>query len=212
MWLKPAKPTGVKRGKAAMLAEHPLKVTSLCCLQIAGLLALAILPSSSASSQKSKENPLAPKPPVSAPPQPEQAAKPARHELTASDVEAFLDGVMPLQLAREDIAGAVISIVKDGKFLFAKGYGYSDVEKKIPVSPEITLFRPGSISKTFTWTALMQQVELDKVNLDHDVNEYIDYKIPATFPKPITVRDVMTHTPCFDYTVVELVVADVNQF
>ena len=195
-----------------MLAEHTLKVTSLCCLQIAGLLALATLPTSSASSQKSKENPLAPKPPVSAPAQPEQAAKPARHELTATDVEAFLDGVMPLHLAREDIAGAVISIVKDGKFLFAKGYGYSDVEKKIPVSPEITLFRPGSISKTFTWTALMQQVELDKVNLDHDVNEYIDYKIPATFPKPITVRDVMTHTPGFDETVEELFVADAKQF
>src|SRR5437667_12708920 len=77
------------------------------------------------------------------------------HEMTADDVSAFLDGLMPQQLAREDIAGAVISVVKDGKILFAKGYGYSDVEKKTPVSPDNTLFRPGSISKLFTWTAVM---------------------------------------------------------
>lgn len=115
---------------------------------------------------------------------------------------------MPLQLAREDIAGAVISVVKDGKVLFAKGYGYSDVEKRTPVSPETTLFRPGSISKTFTWTALMQQVELGKVNLDHDVNEYIDFKIPATYPQPITVRNLMTHTPGLDEAVEDLIATD----
>ena len=78
------------------------------------------------------------------------------HELTASDVEAFLDGIVPLQLERDDIAGATIAIVKDGKLLFAKGYGYSDYEKKKPVSAEETLFRPGSVSKLFTWTAVMQ--------------------------------------------------------
>ena len=59
------------------------------------------------------------------------AAQPSTtHEMTADDVTAFLDGIMPQQLSREDIAGAVVSIVKDGKVLFAKGYGYSDVEKK----------------------------------------------------------------------------------
>src|SRR5690242_16460659 len=69
------------------------------------------------------------------------------HEMTVDDVSAFLDGIMPQQLERENIAGAVISIVKDGKVLFAKGYGYSDVKQKTPVSPDNTLFRPGSISK-----------------------------------------------------------------
>src|SRR5215469_7000450 len=71
-------------------------------------------------------------------------------ELTAADVGAFLDGLMPLQIQRADIAGAVVAVVKDGKLLFAKGYGYSDYEKKVPVSAENTLFRPGSISKLFT--------------------------------------------------------------
>lgn len=129
-------------------------------------------------------------------------------EMTQQDVSAFLDGIMPQQLAREDIAGAVISIVKDGKVIFAKGYGYSDVEKKKPVSPEDTLFRPGSISKLFTWTAVMQLVEQGKLDLDRDVNDYLDFKIPATYPKPITLRNIMTHTPGFEESVQELFVAD----
>src|SRR5690349_9049015 len=70
-------------------------------------------------------------------------------ELTATDVEAFLDGLVPMQLQREDIAGAVIVVVKNGSILFSKGYGYADVKKRMPVSPTGTLFRPGSISKTF---------------------------------------------------------------
>jgi CubicO group peptidase (beta-lactamase class C family) len=129
-------------------------------------------------------------------------------EMTSADVSAFLDGVMPLQLAREDIAGAVIVVVKDGKILFAKGYGYANVEKRIPVSPDATLFRPGSISKLFNWTAIMQQVEQGKLDLDRDVNEYLDLKIPPTFPKPITLRDIMTHTAGFEETAQELFVAD----
>jgi len=129
-------------------------------------------------------------------------------EMTSADVSAFLDGVMPLQLAREDIAGAVIVVVKDGKILFAKGYGYANVEKRIPVSPDTTLFRPGSISKLFNWTAIMQQVEQGKLDLDRDVNDYLDLKIPPTFPKPITLRDIMTHTAGFEETAQELFVAD----
>jgi len=70
--------------------------------------------------------------------------------MTAADVEAFLDGFVPMQLERENIAGAVVLVVKDGKVLFARGYGYGDVEKKTPVSVDATLFRPGSISKLFT--------------------------------------------------------------
>ena len=143
-------------------------------------------------------------------PKPENAPASATsgHEMTPQDVSAFLDGLMPQQLAREDIAGAVISIVKDGKVLFARGYGYSDVEKKKPVSPDDTLFRPGSISKLFTWTSVMQLVEQGKLDLDRDVNDYLDFKIPATYPKPITLRNIMTHTPGFEETVKQLFVAD----
>ena len=130
--------------------------------------------------------------------------------LTAPYIEAFLDGVLPLQLRREDVAGAVVVVVKDGKVLFQKGYGFSDVAKRTPVSPDATLFRPGSISKLFTWTAVMQLVEQHKLDLDRDVNDYIDFKIPATYPQPIALRNIMTHTPGFEETAKELFVPDVK--
>jgi CubicO group peptidase (beta-lactamase class C family) len=127
------------------------------------------------------------------------------HELTAADVHAFLDGFVPMQLEREDIAGAVVLVVKDGAIFFAKGYGYSDVDKKTPVTVDATLFRPGSISKLFTWTAVMQLVEQGKLDLDRDVNEYLDFKIPPKFGKPITLRQIMTHTPGFEEQVKDLI-------
>ncbi len=97
-------------------------------------------------------------------------------EMTASDVGAFLDGIIPQQLAREDIAGATIAIVKDGKILFAKGYGYADVKNKKPFVAEETIFRPGSVAKLFTRTAVMQLHEQGKLDLDKDINEYLDFK------------------------------------
>lgn len=134
-------------------------------------------------------------------------AGPAR-ELTSQDVEAFLDGLMPAQLERENIAGAVIAVVKDGKVLFAKGYGYADMEKRQPVTADATLFRPGSISKLFTWTSVMQLVEQGKLDLDKDVNSYIDFQIPPAHGKPITLRDIMTHTAGFEETARDLFAAD----
>jgi len=132
------------------------------------------------------------------------------HELTAEDIGAFLDGFMPQQIEHADIAGAVIAVVKDGKLLFAKGYGYADVAKKVQISPETTLFRPGSISKLFTWTAVMQQVELGKLDLDRDVNDYLDFKIPPAFGKPITLRNIMTHSTGFEETGKDLFVGSAD--
>ncbi|HZU45511.1 MAG TPA: serine hydrolase domain-containing protein [Terriglobales bacterium] len=156
--------------------------------------------------QKPQTNPLAPKAkPVE---HAEQVPQAGTHAMTPDDVSAFLDGIMPQQLGSHDVAGVVISIVKDGKVLFAKGYGFSDVAKRTPVSADGTLFRPGSISKLFTWTAVMQLVEQGKLDLDRDVNDYLDYKIPPAFGKPITLRNVMTHTPGFEEAIQELFVAD----
>ena len=115
-------------------------------------------------------------------------------ELTRGDVEAWLDGYLPYALDNGDIAGAVVVVVKDGQVLLQKGYGYSDIEKRTPVDPAGTLFRPGSVSKLFTWTAVMQLVEQGKLDLDADVNQYLDFKIPSPDNKPMTLRQVMTHT------------------
>ncbi len=120
------------------------------------------------------------------------------HELTAADVETFLDGIVPLQLAREDVAGATVAVVKNGKLLFAKGYGYADVKNKKLVIAAETLFRPGSISKLFTWTAVMQLVEQGKLDLGKDVNEYLDFKIPEAFGQPISLKNILTHTAGFE--------------
>jgi CubicO group peptidase (beta-lactamase class C family) len=126
------------------------------------------------------------------------------HELTAQDLEAFLDGIVLLQLERDDIAGATIAVVKDGKLLFAKGYGYADYEKKKPVSAEETLFRPGSTSKLLTWTAVLQLVEQGKLDLDRDVNAYLDFKIPDAYGQPITLKNLLTHTPGFEEQIKDL--------
>ena len=129
-------------------------------------------------------------------------AKPsAAHSLTAEDVGAWLDGLIPYGIDRGDIAGAEVVVVKNGRVLFERGYGVADVKSRNPVDPKRTLFRPGSISKLFTWTAAMQLVEQHKLDLDRDVNVYLDFKIPPAFGKPVTLRNLMTHTPGFEETI-----------
>jgi len=110
-------------------------------------------------------------------------------------------------LARGDIAGGAIVVVKDGDVLFAHGYGYAALKTRTPVSPDTTLFRIGSVSKLFTWTAVMQLVKQHKLDLDRDINGYLDFKIPPRFGKPVTLRDLMTHTAGFEDTTRDLLPA-----
>jgi CubicO group peptidase (beta-lactamase class C family) len=131
--------------------------------------------------------------------------------LTAADVNAWLDGFLPYALARGDIPGAVVVVVKDGQVVTQRGFGYSNVAKRTPVDPRTTLFRPGSISKLFTWTAVMQQVEQGKLNLDADVNQYLDFQIPPFDGKPITLRHILTHTAGFEEQVKDIIVTDPKQ-
>jgi CubicO group peptidase (beta-lactamase class C family) len=86
-------------------------------------------------------------------------ARPTTRPMTREDLESFVDGIMSQRLERDNIAGAAIAVVKDGAVLFEKGYGYADVEKRIPVQAERTQFGIASISKTFTAKAVMQLVE-----------------------------------------------------
>ena len=132
--------------------------------------------------------------------EPEQGVIEGTQEFASpAEVEAFLDGLMYAHMKENHIAGATFAMVKDGAIFFKKGYGYADIEKKIPVSADTTMFRPGSVSKLFTWTAAMQLFEQGKLNLDADVNTYLkDFKIPDTFPQPITMKNLMSHTPGFE--------------
>ena len=133
---------------------------------------------------------------------------PAGHALLRADVEGWLDGFMPYALEHGDVAGAVVAVVKDREVVLVKGYGVSNVATRAPVDPDKTLFRPGSTSKLFTWTAVMQLVETGKLNLDHDINEYLGFKIPNREDGPITLRHVMTHTAGFEEAIKELIVED----
>lgn len=130
------------------------------------------------------------------------------HALTRMDLEPWLDGFLPYALQRGDVAGAVVVVVKDGKILLQKGYGYADVAAHKPVDPARTLFRPGSVSKLFTWTAVMQLVEQGKLDLDADINTYLDFKIPPYEGKPVTLRNLMTHTAGFDEAQRALITSD----
>jgi len=129
------------------------------------------------------------------------AAPSSAHDLNKADVDTWLDGYMPYALKAGGIPGAVVVVVKDGQPLTMRGFGYSDVNAGKPVDPETTLFRPGSVSKLFTWTAVMQLVQAGKLDLDKDVNAYLDFKIPPKDGKPVTLRNLMTHTPGFGETV-----------
>ncbi|MFW6140531.1 MAG: serine hydrolase domain-containing protein [Acidobacteriota bacterium] len=115
------------------------------------------------------------------------------------DLEKFVDGIMAVHIADKHIAGAAFSAVKDGKIWLTKGYGWADISQNKAVEPEKTLFRPGSISKLFTWTAVMQLYEQDKIDLHQNINQYLKgFQIPETFQKPITMAHLMSHTPGFE--------------
>ena len=151
---------------------------------------------------KATEAPVAPESAAAAP-------MPTSPQLTREDLEAWLDGFLPFALARGNIAGGIVVVVKDGQVLLQKGYGYADVEKKKRVDPEATLFRPGSVSKLFTWTAVMQLVERGKLDLDADVNKYLDFEIPpGPEGEPVTLRNLMTHTGGFEEALKELISED----
>lgn len=114
-------------------------------------------------------------------------------------LETFIDGIIGTQMKALDIPAVSVSIVKDGKLAISKGYGFADIEKKIPVAGNDTLFRPGSISKLFTWTAVMQQVEAGNLDLNADVNTYLKtFHIPNTYDEPITLTHILTHTSGFE--------------
>jgi CubicO group peptidase (beta-lactamase class C family) len=166
---------------------------------------LALLPTISAQVPSPPQQPIAPKTGATIP---EQIPGPTTHALTKEDAEAWLDGFFPFALQRSDVAGAVVAVVKDGNILLQKGYGFADVAERKPVDPERTLFRAGSVSKLFGWTAVMQLVEQGKLDLDADINTYLDFKVPPRDGKPISLRHLMTHTSGFDETVRGLIMSN----
>ncbi|WP_157087633.1 serine hydrolase domain-containing protein [Oceanobacillus damuensis] len=116
-----------------------------------------------------------------------------------------MDKVLQEKMEKSHIPNATVSVVSDGKVIFEKGYGHANLEDQKMVDAEKTMFRMGSVSKLFTWTAVMQLVEQGSLDLKTDINEYLDFEIPSKLKggglreaEPITLFHLMTHTPGFE--------------
>lgn len=176
---------------------------------LTSLLAIFLL-ASGASAFRQQPQPVPPKP--TAPAVIPAASEAGAHELTSADLEAFLDGFVPYALKNGDVAGLTLVVVKDGQVLLKKGYGYADVKEKRPMDPDLSMVRPGSTSKLFTWTAVMQLVEQGKLDLDRDVNSYLDFKIQNPYPRPITLRNLLTHRAGFEEGLKSVLMYDPKRF
>jgi CubicO group peptidase (beta-lactamase class C family) len=114
-------------------------------------------------------------------------------------LKPYVDGLMSGLMTSGAFPGAVVLVIQDGKVTLKEGYGFADVRARTPVDPDRTRFRVASISKLFTATAVMQLAEQGKVDLSADVNTYLtQFKIAPTYPEPVTLANIMTHTAGFD--------------
>ena len=166
----------------------------------------ATQPPAAVEPEKTPAEPGTPEnPPPADQPDAETESSGRRGPTDRAELETFIDGIMAVHMKDKHIAGATIIVVVDNKPFFSKGYGFADLASKKPVDPDTTLFRIGSVSKLLTWTAVMQLAEEGKLDLDADINTYLkDFKIPPTYPQPITLKHLLAHTPGFEDVVLGL--------
>ena len=128
--------------------------------------------------------------------QPMKTPSPAVNSATLAHL---LDSLIVPGLETYHIPGMVVTVVRDGKIVLAKGYGYADVERKIPFDPDSTVIRIASVSKLFTGTAVLQLVERGLLDMHRDINTYLTrFKVEDKFGKPVTLHHLLTHTAGFD--------------
>ncbi len=121
------------------------------------------------------------------------------------DLEAFFDGAVEALLTAHDVPGATLAVVSGSEAALLKGYGWADAKRTTSIDAQRTLFRAASVSKLFTWTALMQLVEQGRVDLEADVNTYLkQFRVPDAFGKPVTLTHLLTHTGGFEDRVLGL--------
>ena len=117
-------------------------------------------------------------------------------------MESF-DRVIAELMKKHKVPGGAVSVVKDGKLVYARGFGYADVENKVTVAPD-ALFRIASVSKPITAVAILKLVEANKLNLTQKVLPLIsDLQPPAgTTMDPrwqnMTILNLLQHTGGWD--------------
>ncbi len=112
-------------------------------------------------------------------------------------IASFVDGYVANAVDQLGLPSASVAVVRDGRPILLRSYGFADYKAHRRADPYGTMYRQASISKLFTWLVVMQQVEAGKLDLDKDVNAYLDFRIPDAFGKPVTLRHLMTHTAGF---------------
>ncbi len=125
----------------------------------------------------------------------------AAEPLPPAELEAYVDGLVKDAMAREHIAGVTVSIVQNGQVVLKKGYGFASLNPARRVNADTTLFRVGSISKTFTWIALMKEVDAGKIRIDGPINLYLPEQLQVRdqgFRAPVQVRHLMDHSAGFE--------------
>lgn len=130
-----------------------------------------------------------------------QGAEPVGGDISdPAEVGAFMDGLVSGLVSAHNVPGATVAVVHDGEVVLVRGYGDADIEAGKPVDGETTLFRPGSISKTVVAIAVMQLVEEGVLDLDTDINTYLDegFSVTPLGSDPITLRHLLTHTAGFE--------------
>ena len=114
----------------------------------------------------------------------------------------------------EKVPGAAVAIVRDGEIIFIKGFGYSDLEERIPVDPYKTAFEYGSVNKLFVWVSAMQLAEQGELDLETDLGEYLPEVLTRelNYDKAVTMLDLMNHTAGFEDPMFNFAEAEMEEF
>jgi CubicO group peptidase (beta-lactamase class C family) len=121
--------------------------------------------------------------------------------VSADDIASFTDSLIPALMQRDHVLGASVAVVQGDTTLFLKGYGLDRLSPARQVDPNSSLFRLGSITKTFTWVVARQEIETRRIDLDGPISKYLpeDVFSEKQSPyKPLRLRDLMNHSAGFE--------------
>lgn len=130
-------------------------------------------------------------------------------QISYPELNEFIEGVIATQRREHKLSAITVAVIHNDSLVHAAGYGLADIESDRQAEAGKTLFRIGSVSKTYTWTAVMILVERGLLDLDVDVNEYLnEVQIEEAFGMPVTLRHLMSHRAGFEDSIQLFTVAD----